>query len=49
VLEGTIEVPIRKYWTVNAYAGVMQGGGVVTRWFTDKRLFSWSLENVIRF
>ena len=24
-------------------------GGVVSRWFTDKRLTFWSLENVIRF
>ncbi len=49
VLEGTFEVPIRKYWSVNAYAGTMWGGGVVSRWFTDKRLTFWSLENVIRF
>ena len=49
VLEGTIDVPIKKYWSVNAYAGTMWGGGVVTRWFTDKRLLFWSLENVIRF
>jgi hypothetical protein len=49
VLEGTIDVPIKKYWSVNAYAGTMRGGGVVRRWFTDKRLFFWSLENVIRF
>ena len=49
VLEGTVDVPIKKYWSVNAYAGTMRGGGVVTRWFTDKRLFFWSLENVIRF
>lgn len=49
VLEGTIDVPIRKYWSVNAYAGTMWGGGVVKRRFTDRRLFFWSLENVIRF
>jgi len=49
VLEGTIDVPIKRYWSVNAYAGTMWGGGVVTRWFTDKRLLFWSLENVIRF
>jgi hypothetical protein len=49
VLEGTIAVPIKKYWSVNAYAGTMRGGSVVKRWFTDKRLFFWSLENVLRF
>jgi hypothetical protein len=49
VLEGTIDVPIKKYWSVNAYAGTMWGGGVVTRWFTGKRLTFWSIENVVRF
>ena len=49
MLEGTIDVPIKKYWSVNAYAGTMWGGGVVRRYFTDKRLLFWSLENVIRF
>ena len=49
VLEGTVDVPIKQHWSVNAYAGTMSGGGVVTRWFTDKRLTFWFLENVIRF
>jgi hypothetical protein len=49
VVEGTIDVPIRKYWSINAYGGAMQGGGVVSRMFTGKRLTFWSLENVIRF
>jgi hypothetical protein len=49
VLEGTVDVPIRKYWSVNGYAGTMWGGGVVSRMFTSKRLTFWSLENVIRF
>jgi hypothetical protein len=49
VLEGTVDVPIKKYWSVNAYAGTMWGGGVVKRWFTGTRLFFWSLENVLRF
>ena len=49
VLEGTIDVPLKKYWSVNAYAGTMWGGGVVKRYFTDKQLTFWSLENVIRF
>jgi hypothetical protein len=49
VLEGTVDVPIRKYWSVNGYAGTMWGGGVVSRTFTSKRLTFWSIENVIRF
>ena len=49
VLEGTINVPVRKYWSVNAYAGVIWGGRVVKQMFTDKPLTLWSIENVIRF
>lgn len=49
VLEGTVDVPIRKYWSVNAYAGTLWGGGVVARMFTGTRLTFWSIENVIRF
>ena len=26
VLEGTVDVPIKKYWSVNGYAGIMSGG-----------------------
>ena len=49
VLEGTIDMPIRKYWSVNAYAGVIWGGGVVKQMFTAKPLRLFSVENVIRF
>ena len=49
VLEGTIDVPIVKHWSVNAYLGVMWGGAVVDQLFTDKRFALWTLENVIRF
>jgi len=49
VAEGTLDVPIRKHWSINAYAGVMWGGGVVSHMFTDKRFTFWSIENVIRF
>ena len=49
VLEGTVDVPIKKYWSVNGYAGVMSGGRVVANWFTDKRLTLWTIENVLRF
>ena len=49
VVEGAVDVPIRKHWSINAYAGVMSAGAVVTNWFTDKRLTFWSVENVVRF
>jgi hypothetical protein len=49
VLEGTVDVPIRKYWSVNGYAGVMSGGRVVAHSFTNKRLTMWSVESVVRF
>jgi hypothetical protein len=49
IIEGTLDVPIRKFWSVNTYAGVMTAGDVVRHQFTDKRLWLWSLENVIRF
>lgn len=49
VIEGAVDVPIRKYWSVNGYAALMSAGDVVTEMFTSKRLTFWSLENVIRF
>jgi hypothetical protein len=49
VLEGTFNMPVRRYWSVNAYAGVIWGGRVVKQLFTDKPLRLWSIENVIRF
>ena len=49
VLDGTIDVPIRKHWSVKAYAGTMSAGAVVKQWFTGQRLFFWSVENAIRF
>lgn len=49
VLEGTVDVPLKKYWSVNAYAGTIWGGDVVTHNFSGTRLGFWYLENVIRF
>ena len=49
VIEGVVDVPIMRHWSVNGYAGVMTAGQVVTHWFTDKRLTMWSFENVFRF
>lgn len=49
VIEGTVDVPLRKYWSINVYAGMMSAGDVVTRTFTNKRLTFWSVENLIKF
>ena len=49
VLEGTLDVPIRKHWSVNGYAGTMSAGPVVRNWFTSRRLTFFYLENVVRF
>jgi len=49
VVEGTVDVPIRKPWSISAYAATMTAGGVVRQFFTDKRLLTWSIDNVIRF
>ena len=49
VVEGTINVPIKTYWSVDAYAGAIWGGDVVRRSFTSKPLTMWSIENVLRF
>jgi hypothetical protein len=49
VLEGTVDVPIRKHWSINGYAGTMSAGRAVANWFTHKRLTFWSVENVVRF
>ena len=49
VIEGAVDVPIQKYWSVNAYAGLMSAGDVVAQMFTNKPLRFWSLENVVRF
>ena len=49
VLEGTIDVPIRTFWSINGYAGVMSAGAAVRPQFTSKPLTLWAVENVIRF
>ena len=49
MLEGTLDVPLGKHWSINGYAAVMSAGGAVRHLFTDKRLTFWSIENVIRF
>jgi hypothetical protein len=49
VIEGAVDVPILKYWSINAYAGTMSAGDAVAQMFTNKRLTFWALENVVRF
>jgi len=49
VLEGTVEVPIKKYWSLNAYAATIRGGAVVKRMFAGTTLTTGYVENVIRF
>ncbi len=49
VVEGTVEVPLLKFWSINGYAGVMSDGDVVRSQFTNKRLTVWTVENVVRF
>ena len=50
VVEGAVDVPIRKYWSINGYAGMMsrrrRGRSSCS---PNKRLTFWSIENVIRF
>lgn len=49
LVEGTVDVPILKFWSISSYAGIMSAGDAVRSQFTNKRLMSWSLENVVRF
>ena len=49
IVEGTVDVPIKKYWSVNGYAAMMSAGDAVRTFFTDQRLTFWSIENVFRF
>lgn len=49
VVEGTLEIPIRKYWSISAYAASMSAGEAVRTLFTNTRLTFWSVENAIRF
>jgi len=49
LVEGAVDVPIRKYWSVNAYAAAMWGGDVVRHQFSGTRLTTWFVENVVRF
>jgi hypothetical protein len=49
VVEGAVDVPILRFWSINGYAGTMTAGRVVQRLFTNERLVFGYLENVLRF
>jgi hypothetical protein len=48
VVEGTADVRLLRYWSINGYAGRMWGGPVVRGSFAGDRLFYWYVENVLR-
>jgi hypothetical protein len=48
VLEGTADLRLSRYWSINGYAGRMWGGPVVRGVFAGDRLFYWYVENVLR-
>lgn len=49
VIEGSADVKIKRWWSVNGYVGSIAGGDVVERLFTSSRLTFFYLENVIGF
>jgi hypothetical protein len=49
VVEGSADVKLNRYWSVNAYLGSMRGGDVVKRLFTGSQLRFFYVENVIAF
>lgn len=48
ILEGSIDVTIKPWWSVNAYAGHMWGGDVVGGLFVRNHLTFWYVESVLR-
>jgi hypothetical protein len=49
VIEGALDVPLKKYWSINGYAALMSAGDAVQQSFTKKHLTFWSVENVVKF
>lgn len=49
IVEGTLEVPIKRHWSLNGYIGSMWGGPVVRGLFENSRLTTWYVENVVAF
>lgn len=48
VLEGSAEMRVSRYWSINGYLARMWGGPVVRARFVRDRLFYWYVENVLR-
>jgi hypothetical protein len=48
LLEGSANLRVSRFWSVNGYAGRMWGGPVVGGQFAGDRLFFWYVENVLR-
>lgn len=46
--EGSVDVRLSRFWSVNAYAARMWGGPVVRGRFASDRLYFWYVENVLR-
>ncbi|MGH9204504.1 MAG: hypothetical protein ACRD2A_25020, partial [Vicinamibacterales bacterium] len=46
IVEGTVDVPIKRYWSLNGYLGSMWGGRVVRGLFEKGRLTTWYLESL---
>ena len=47
VIEGSVDVSIKRYWSINGYAGSMWGGRVVRGLFAGDRLTTWYIENLL--
>ena len=48
LFEGSANLRLSRFWSVNGYAGRMWGGPVVGSQFAGDRLFFWYVENVLR-
>jgi len=49
VVEGAVDVPIMKHWSISGYGAMMTAGDVVRQQFTNKHLTQFSFDNVVRF
>lgn len=49
VVEGAVDVPIKKFWSISGYGAMMSAGEVVQQQFTNTHLTLFTFENVIRF
>lgn len=47
MLEGTADVRLTPYWSINGYVGRMWGGPLVQNAFAGNRLLFWYVENVL--